>query len=180
MKNRFYVLAGTLTIVFISIANAYAQTKTDLSIRTALYFTGAKTDKIDLSKDRYVASGGTMELQKSQATKCDENTCEFNIGFIAFRSGDTNGELSTYGLFQVETGGIIGNTVYFADKEATKQGILPLKLKMGMNKVTFTIDPYKKTAEANEENNSFSVTFKVTSMPVVITEKKIAPKGDKQ
>ncbi|CAN5611002.1 hypothetical protein BH20ACI4_BH20ACI4_05970 [soil metagenome] len=134
----------------------------DLSMRDALYFTGAKTDKIDLKNDKYAVKDGTMELKKSQATSCDGDTCEFNIGFIAFRSGNTNGELSTYALFQVEKGGLVGNTVYFADGEKTKQAVHSVKLKMGMNKVTFTIDPYKKTAETDENNNSFSVNFKVT------------------
>ena len=42
---------------------------------------------------------------------------------------------------------------------------------MGMNKVTFTIDPYKKTTESNEGNNSFSVNFKVTPGAIVIPGK---------
>jgi len=151
----------------------------DLSMRDALYFTGAKTDKIDLKNDKYVTGGGTMELKKSQATNCEGNTCDFNIGFIAFRSGNVNGELSSYGLLQVEKGGLVGNTVYFASGEKTKQGVLPLKLKMGMNKVTFTIDPYKKTAESNEDNNSFTVNFRVTPSPIVIPGKKIKPSEGK-
>ncbi len=150
----------------------------DLSMRDALYFTGAKTDKIDLKNDKYAVKDGTMELKKSQATSCDGDTCDFNIGFIAFRSGNVNGELSSYGLLQVEKGGLVGNTVYFASGEKTKQGVLPLKLKMGMNKVTFTIDPYKKTAESNEDNNSFTVNFRVTPSPIVIPGK-IKPKEGK-
>ncbi|MCA1636124.1 MAG: hypothetical protein LC785_16140 [Acidobacteria bacterium] len=156
-----------------------AQAQTDLSMRLALYFTGAKTDKIDLKNDKYVAAGGTMELNKSQATNCDGNTCEFNIGFIASRSGNVSGELSTYGLLQVEKGGLVGNTVYFADREKSKQGVLPLKLKMGMNKVTFTIDPYKKAAEASEANNSFSVNFNVTPTLTVIPGAKVKPNDGK-
>ena len=162
MKNKFYVLVSMFMFAFVSVVSAYAQERTDLSTREALYFTGTKTDKIDLKNDKYVAKGGTMELKKSQATSCDGDTCDFNIGFIGFRSGNVNGELFTYGLLQVGNAEfLIGNTVYFASGEKTKQGIHPLKLKMGMNKVTFTIDPYKKTAESNEDNNSFTVNFKV-------------------
>lgn len=143
------------------------QAMTDLSMREALYYTGSKTDKIDLKNDKLVINGGTMELKTSDATNCDGNSCEFNIGFIAFRSGSVNNELSTYGLLQVENGGLVGNTVFFSANEKSKEGILPLKLKMGMNKVTFTIDPYNKTAESNESNNSFIVNFKVTASPNV-------------
>jgi hypothetical protein len=165
MKNRFYKAIAALTIFLTGFSFAHAQTGTDLGMRTALYFTGAKTDKIDLSKDKYVAAGATMELKKSEATSCEGNTCTFNIGFIAFRNGQTSGELSTFGLLQIEKGGFVGNTVYFAAEEKTKQGILPLKLKTGMNRVTFTIDPYEKTPESNEDNNSFSVNFRVTAGP---------------
>jgi hypothetical protein len=177
MKNKFYVLVGVFAFVFTGTVSASAQT--DLSMRVALYFTGAKTDKIDLKNDKYVAKDGTMELNKSQAKTCDGNTCEFNIGFIAFRSGNVNGDMSTYGLFQIGNEEMVGNTVSFVDQEKTKQGILSLKLKMGMNKVTFTVDPYKKTAETNEENNSFSVNFNVTPAMIVIPGKKINPKNGK-
>jgi hypothetical protein len=158
--------------MFISAVSSYAQT--DLSMRNALYFTGAKTDKINLKNDKYVVKGGTMELKKSQATSCEGDTCDFNIGFIGFRSGNVNDELSSYGLLQVGNAEFfIGNTVYFASGEKTKQGVHPLKLKMGMNKVTFTIDPYKKTTETEENNNSFVVNFKVTPGPIVIPGKKV-------
>ncbi len=178
MKNKFYILVSVFTFMFISVVSSYGQT--DLSMRDALYFTGAKTDKIDLKNDKYVVKGGTMELKKSQAISCEGNTCDFNIGFIGFRSGNVNGELSTYGLLQVGNAeSLSGNTVYFASGEKTKQVVLPLKLKMGMNKVTFTIDPYKKTAESNEDNNSFTVNFKVTLGPIVIPGKKNKPNEGK-
>ena len=158
MKNYF----GALVIAVIAIsAVSTAQAQTDLSMRGALYFTGSKTHQIDLKNDRFVASGGTMELKASEATNCTNDTCEFNIGFIGFRSGNTAPALSSYGLLSVANGGLVGNTVYFAPAEKTKQAVLPLKLKTGSNRVTFTIDPYKKTAETNERNNSFSVTFNV-------------------
>jgi hypothetical protein len=172
MKNKFYATVTALTVLFIGALSFHAQTSTDLSMRTALYFTGAKTDKIDLKNDKYVAAGGTMELQKGQATGCNGNTCEFNVGFIAFRNGATTAELSTYGLLQIEKGGLAGNTVYFAAAEKIKQGVFPLKLKIGMNKVTFTIDPYKKTAESDENNNSFSVNIRVSPGAITIPGKK--------
>jgi hypothetical protein len=145
----------------ITTAGPALQTLIDLSMREALYFTGAKADRIDTKTDRYVTKGGTMQLRSSEAKSCSGGFCEFNIGFIGFRSGNPNGVVSSYGLFQVEGGGLVGNTVYFADKKTTQQGVLPVKLRTGMNKVTFTIDPYKKTSETNEANNSITVNFNV-------------------
>ena len=153
LANLFSLASGALAV------NA----QTDLSMREALYFTGANASHIDLKKDRYVAKGGTMQIKTSEASKCAGSNCDFNIGFIGFRTGNTSTTLSSYALLQVENGGLVGNTIYFAAAETTKEGVLPLTLSRGINKVTFTIDPYKKTAETNERNNSFSVTFNVTA-----------------
>jgi hypothetical protein len=133
----------------------------DLSMRDALYFTGAKNDKIDTKNDRYVTKGGTMELRASEALSCGGGQCEFNIGFIGFRSGNTAGAITSYGLLQVENGSNAGDNIHFAAGETNKQRVIPLKLRMGLNRVTFTIDPYKKTEETNEANNSITVSFNV-------------------
>jgi hypothetical protein len=143
-------------------STAIASAQTDLSTRVALYYTGAKIDKIDLKNDPYAAKGQPMTLTVKQATSCDQQACEFNVGYIGFRTGNTNGVLSTYGLLQVDGGGMVGNTLFFADNEGIKQAILPLKLKVGFNKVTLTVDPYKKTAESNENNNSLFVYIRVS------------------
>jgi hypothetical protein len=155
-------LLGPLVNLVLLTAGAFAvEAQTDLSVREALYFTGSNASHIDLKKDKYVARGGTMQLKTSEAAKCAANSCDFNIGFIGFRTGSTSTALSSYALLQVENGGLVGNTIYFAAAETTKQGVLPLTLSPGVNKVTFTIDPYKKTAETNERNNSFSVIINV-------------------
>ncbi|MEJ7862521.1 MAG: hypothetical protein WKF90_12900 [Pyrinomonadaceae bacterium] len=177
MKNKLYVSIGLLALALVGAISVSAQSsgaqpsKLDLSVRTALYFTGAKAD----SWDKYVVKDGTMELKTSQATSCDGTYCEFNIGFISWaeRAGE-NGKVSTYGLFIVDKVSMVGNELNFADKEVVKKGILPVKLKLGMNKVTFTIDPYEKTDETDENNNSFSVNFKVNA-PIRIPGKKFAP-----
>jgi len=180
MNNKVYVSIGLLALALVGAISVNAQTsQLDLSMRTALYFTGAKADKIDRANDKYVVNkDGTMRLLTNQATSCDSNYCEFNIGFIAFaeRAGN-NGEVSAYGLFTVDNGSSVGNEIYFADKEQIKEGVHKVKLKMGMNKVTFTIDPYEKTAEANEDNNSFSVNFKVAMLKIVMPKVK-APVKD--
>jgi hypothetical protein len=177
MKNKLYVSIGLFALALVGAISVSAQSsdaqpsKLDLSVRTALYFTGAKAD----SWDKYVVKDGTMELKMGQGTGCDGTYCEFNIGFISWaeRAGG-NGVVSTYGLFTVDNGSMVGNTIYFADKEVIKKGIHAVKLKIGMNKVTFTIDPYEKTAETDENNNSFSVNFKVYA-PIRIPGKKFAP-----
>ncbi len=174
MKNKLYVSIGLFALALVGAVSVNAQTsKVDLSMRTALYFTGAKADKIDRANDKYVVKDGTMELKTNQAVGCDGDICEFNIGFIAFaeRPGKS-GEVSTYGLFTVENGSSVGNTVYFADKEQIKEGVHKVKLKIGMNKVTFAIDPYEKTPEAKEDNNTFSANFNVTKPGIRIPGKK--------
>lgn len=178
MRKRTYTFAITLTAILLTAMSALAQQpQPDLSMRTALYFTGTKTDKIDLVKDKYVAAGATMELKKSEATSCDNDGCTFNIGFIATRSGYTRGELSTYGLFTVEGGGLVGNTIFFGYPDKFKQGVHALKLKFGLNKVTFEIDPYQKTAETDETNNSFTANFKVVSDGPQMDKRGIVPKN---
>ena len=173
------ILYRSITLMTLTLAGAIyicgQQSQPDLSMRTALYFTGAKTDSIDLAKDKYVVKDATMQLTKAQGSGCDDSGCMFNIGFIATRTG-TTGVLSTYGLFTVESVGLTGNTVYFGAGVNVKQGVHSLKLKMGMNKVTFTIDPYQKTAETDENNNTFSANFKVvgTSVPQI---KRVIPKN---
>lgn len=143
------------------------QRSTDLTMPAELYFTGAKKFQIDFATDKYVPENGTMQLKTSDATRCQGNTCIFNIGFIVKRSGNVNSVLQTYALLLVENVGFVGNTVTFPDKQKIQHGVLPLELKTGMNKVTFTIDPYKKKPETNEDNNSFSVNINVvpTLMP---------------
>jgi hypothetical protein len=155
MKNQIMFVAFAIAIIGTSLS---IQAQTDLTMREALYFTGSNGSTIDLKNDKYVAKGATLNVSGATAKSCAQNTCEFNVGFIGFRSGNMAAALSSYGLISVEGSGLVGNTVYFAESEATKQGVLPVKLKLGTNKITFTIDPYKKTAETNERNNTFSVT----------------------
>ena len=166
MKNKLMGTAVTVCACLLLVAQLVQgqEVRTDLTMRRALYFTGARTDKIDLKSDRYVAENGTMTLRQSAATKCEDGGCYFNLGFIAFREPASASALSTYGLIQA-AGNLVGNTVYFAANEKVKQGVFPVKLALGANKVTFQIDPYKKTSEWNENNNSFSVTIIVEGKP---------------
>ena len=160
MKRANKILLAAINfLLLLSAASSNAFAQTDLSMREALYFTGSKATQIDLKNDRYVVKGGTMQLKATDGANCAGGFCEFNIGFIGFRTGSGSTALSSYALLQVDSGGLVGNTVYFAPSETVKQGVLPLKLKSGMNRVTFTIDPYKKTAETNERNNSMTVSF---------------------
>src|SRR4051812_18305141 len=139
MTNRSKILAIT-ALVFSFAAASYGQT--DLSMRQALYLTGTKTTTLDLKNDQYVAAGGTIRLSTARAVSSADGLYEYNIGFVGFRTGNGSQPLSTYALLQVEGGAMAGNTLYFAANETVKQGVLPLKLKPGMNTVLFTIDPY--------------------------------------
>jgi hypothetical protein len=177
MKNRFFlpVAALSLLLVVASADNASLTSEAraqaaksqlppppapvawDFSLRPALYANGAETKKVD-TKAQYVSAGKTLTLKKSAALSCEGDTCTFNLGFIVFRNGD-HGELSTYGFIKGKTLGIAGNTVTFQNGSKVKDLVLPCKLKIGGNKLTVEVDPYKKTAETNEENNSFEVTI---------------------
>ena len=131
----------------------------DLSSRRAIYVT-SKNTAIDLKNDKHVVPGGAIKLKKSDAVTCQGDKCTYNLGIIAFRS-EASGALKTYGQFSGKTVGIVGNTIFFADGEKTKQHVLPVTLTVGSNIVTFTIDPNKQTAETDENNNSFDVRIVV-------------------
>lgn len=166
MRIRFYAV-GIFAISLLSSAHAFGQrSSTDLSMRRALYFTGAKNDKIDLKNDKYVAENGSIAVSMSSATKCEDGGCYFNIGFIAFRS-PAAGALTTYALIKKSIGGeVVGNEIIFPDQAGTRQKVFSIKLPIGVqNKLTFQIDPYKKMAEPNENNNSFTVTVTVEGKP---------------
>ncbi len=128
----------------------------DLSLRQALYNNGTNTQKVN-TQARYVAAGKTITLKKSEAVSCEGDRCTFNLGFFVFRNG-AQGELSTYAIIDGEIA-IVGNSLSFQQGATTQSLVLPCKLKVGVNKLTVTVDPYKKTAETNENNNQFEVTI---------------------
>lgn len=129
--------------------------RVDLSMRRAIYVTGKKS-VIDLKNDSYVAAGETKRFRKAQAASCAQDKCTFNLGIIATRTG--GGALSTYGLFSGKFG-LVGNGIVFSAGNISRQQVLPVELAVGSNTVKFEIDPYKKTAETDENNNSFTVTI---------------------
>lgn len=131
----------------------------DLGLRSAVYIAGAKTT-IDLKNDKYVGANSSIRVKKSAAVSCQGDQCTFNLGVLAFRS-EARGVLSTYGQFAGKNIGIVGNTILFNDGEKIKQHVLPVKLTVGRNDLTFTIDPNKKTAESDENNNEIAVTIVV-------------------
>jgi hypothetical protein len=131
----------------------------DLKLRQALYSNGADASKVNTAS-RYATPSRALTLKKSEAISCDGDKCTFNLGFFALR-GDRGAELSTYALLRGATFGIVGNTVFFASGEMSRGVVHAVKLKAGENKVVVEIDPYKKTAESDEANNSFEVTIVV-------------------
>ena len=134
----------------------------DLSMRRAIYVTSSKST-IDLKNDKYVAAGGTITVKRSQAEGCEGNWCTFRLGIIAFKSAGPS-TLSTYGQFTGQTVGSSGGTIFFANTEGTKQKVLPVKLAIGKNVVTFKIDPQNKVLETDERNNRMTVTIVVDGM----------------
>ena len=151
-------LSGLLTITAIAIFAATAvNAQTDVNTRKALYFTATKTSSIDLKNDIYVAAGATLNLSAELRTSCDHSVCVFNVGVIAVRSG--TGAMSTTIHIQAN-GETFTKAVSFATSETSKQVVLPIKLKLGKNLVTVSIDPDNSIPES-DENNSFSATVMV-------------------
>jgi hypothetical protein len=170
MKSRFTkiglaVAFSTFALTVLPTQSDGQRLNTDLSMRRALYFTGAKTTKIDTRAatqggDPYVVANGNMTLKTSQATKCEADGCYFNFGFFITRT-PASGALSTYGLIQIAGGGLVGNELQFANNVGSHQHVLPIKLAKGVHKLRITVDPYAKTPESDENNNSFTVTIVV-------------------
>ena len=159
MRKHFAMAAGLLVMVFAGAVIAQAQT--DLNTRKALYFTGTKTDAIDLKNDVYVGNGATLSLSAELRVSCEQNECVFNVGIIATRTG--TGPLSTDVEVQLaKSGEKFAKTFEFAANEKSKYVILPVKLALGKNQLSVTIDPNKTTAETDETNNSFSGTVMVS------------------
>lgn len=159
ISKHIAMAAGLLVMVFAGAVTAQAQT--DLNTRKALYFTGAKTNAIDLKNDVYVANGATLNLSAELRVSCKQNECVFYVGIIATRTG--TGVLSTDVEIQVaKSGEKFTKTVEFAANEKSKHVILPVKLNLGKNQLSVRIDPNKTTAETDETNNSFSGTVMVS------------------
>ena len=129
----------------------------DLSLRRTLYFTGARTDKVD-TRAKFVAENGTVTINSSSALKHEGDYFVFNLGFFVYRSS-AEGELSTYALIRGPKIGIVGNNVVFHAGATTKDVIYSVNLLKGKNTVIVEVDPYKKITETNESNNSFEVTI---------------------
>ncbi len=158
MQTKYFVaLSMTMLCVMVSPLAQANDDRIDLSSRRAIYLTGKKS-AIDTKKDKYVAAGGSIKVNRSEAISCSGNKCTYGLGVIAFREGNLN-DIHPYGQFSGKSFGIVGNTIIFKNGETTKQHILPVGLAVGANTVTFTIDPQNKVAETNETNNSFDVTI---------------------
>ena len=154
MKRPAFIITclAAAAMIAASLAEGRSNVQPDLSLRAAIYFTGKKTDKIDLKADKYVTRGGSITVKKSEAVKCDGNRCTFNLGIIVFRDSGV-GQLSTYALIKSLGVNETGNTVFFQDGEKIKQAIYPVSLAVGYNKLSAGVDPENKIAESNETNN---------------------------
>jgi hypothetical protein len=153
MKKQFMLIAFALAI-FGTFSSISAQV--DLTMREALYFIGPKWT-IDLKNDRYAAKGATLSVSAESAESCDGNICQFRVGVIVIRSGDIASVPSSYGVMSVEGGGTVGNSMSFVPRKTTRDFVLPVKLKIGMNRITCKIDRFEKTQETDETNNTFMV-----------------------
>jgi hypothetical protein len=127
----------------------------DFNLRSALYANGAVKQKVNTAA-QYATPDKPITLKKSEAIDCQGDFCTFNLGFIVIRNS-SEGNASTYALIRRGTTDVAGNTVSFPAGAKTSDLVLPCKLRLGENILTIEVDPYKKTAETNENNNSFVV-----------------------
>lgn len=138
-------------------SNFPSASKVDLMMRQALYYNGKDTSKVNTAS-KYAMPGQAMTLKKSEAKQCVGDTCTFNLGIFIQRNSPT-GTLYGYAQMLGENGFNVGNSFTFKQGQQSKDFVLPVKLKMGANKIKVTVDPYKQVAESNESNNSFEVTI---------------------
>lgn len=172
MKKYDFMLIAMLLLFAACAIRTNAQ---DLSLRTSIYFTGEKTDSIDLVNDPWVAQGKKMTLKISQAVSHQHVPYyTFNLGVRISRTGGTmNKSLMTYGLMS-SPGGTVGENAYFDANVPGVDKVYAVNLKVGSNEVTFTIDPYNEIVESNENNNTFTVTIDVvTGFPPIRAPKKV-------
>jgi hypothetical protein len=155
--NRIFALV--VCLLSLSYAAISSQAQIDLNTRKAVYFTGAKTDSIDLKNDVYVASGMELGISNKLSTGCDKILCKYNVGIIAMRTG--TGPLSTHVVINVDKGGSFTKAIEFADDEKIKQVVFPIKLAPGKNQLTLVIDANRKVTETDESNNRFAGTVTV-------------------
>src|SRR5215204_5969083 len=113
------IIAAIACLLFLGYAAIPSQAQIDLNTRKAVYFTGAKTDGIDLKKDVYVARSATLNITTALAKSCVSKVCEVNVGIIAIRTG--TGSLSTDVVINVDKGGTFTKAVEFAANEKSKQ-----------------------------------------------------------
>ena len=127
MKTNLSRLIVVIVTCAFGATPAPAQTRTDLTLRRALYLTGKKYDSIDLKNDKYVAENKYITLNKTDAFKIEGGFLYFYVGFIAMR--EPNGtQFQTYVQYKLEKESVGVETV-FLNNSQTRQGVLPLKLR---------------------------------------------------
>jgi hypothetical protein len=182
MKNKFYIAATTTILILICAIFTGAQ-NVDLSVRQAVFFTGTNTASVNPAEQANQYSSPVyhpgiphknpdiLKINTGQAISCEKNssTCTYNLGVLVWRDmskAASKEPLKTYGQFTKPDGSIVGNTIQFTydgnSKLETKEVIFPVKLALGKQQVTFTIDPENKIAEVDEKNNSVTVFFDVS------------------
>src|SRR5215211_1961764 len=132
--NTNRIFSVVVCLLFLGYAVIPSQAQTDLNTRKAVYFTGVKTDSIDLKKDVYVASSATLNITTALAKSCVNKVCEMNVGIIAMRTGTE--PLSTDVVINVDKAGTFTKAVEFAANEKSKQVVFPIKLAIGRNQLT--------------------------------------------
>ncbi len=164
------VLPVILSLTFIGTAQAQID----------LFFGGPgihilKTPNSAAANSKNFYSKSPIQIKKSDAASCVGDTCLFFIYFNVQMANSEKRDISPRISLQVESGDQSSMQVRLRNYFISSWHILPLKLRVGTNKVKFTIDPDNKIAEISEDNNTSMRTIFLEPTPIVIPGKKNNP-----
>ncbi len=151
MKKQITFIAIALAIFGLC---ASAKAEVDLTMKGGIYLTGKKYS-IDFANDRFVAKSTRVDVFTDQAAAFVNGYYVFHIGAVGLRSGAVYTPLETYMQFYVVGLGleITSKEMIFNGNRKWSNIVVPVSLKSGSNRLVLSIDPSKKLAESNEDNN---------------------------
>ncbi|MEO6333886.1 MAG: hypothetical protein ABIO91_02795 [Pyrinomonadaceae bacterium] len=127
-----------------------------------------KTNNPGSANIKNLSSKSPIQIKKTDAANCVGDTCLFFIYFNVQMANSEKRDISPRISLQVESGDQNTMQVRLLHYWISTWHILPIKLRVGTNKVKFTVDPDNKIAETSESNNTSTWTIFVEPTPIVI------------
>ncbi len=151
MKKQITFIAIALAIIGLC---ASTEAQVDLTMKEGIYLTGTK-NTIDFANDRFVAKTTRVDVFTDQAAAFVNGYYVFHIGAVGLRSGavytplETNLQFNVVGVGK----GVTVKKMIFNGNRKWSNIVVPMTFKSGSNRLVLIIDPFKKLAESNEDNN---------------------------